>query len=185
MNNQPTVPVAPRQYVGLLLSVHEFVNALQMRLAGYEQIVDFAATVRQNVHSYFYNELLALPSPTDVYLGAVVAYKVNQNTIDQTARHSILSLMADMQWLVHDYISTSVQRHFGLDVVRETEYYYNLDTKGRLMVYVPLLATQSPIGVASFPEAAIVYSCYNFLPMEKKLAYAKAMALVTPKQPAF
>lgn len=172
-------------YVGLLLNVHEFVNALQMRLADYLQVVDIAATVRQNVHSYFYNEMLALPSPTDVYLGAVVAYKVNQNTMDQAVRNNILSLMADMQWLIHDYISGSVQRHFGLDVVRETEYYYNLDTKGRLMVYVPLLPGQVHFGVSASPESAVVYSCYNYLPMEKKLAFAKAMSNVQPKAAAF
>ena len=170
-------------YIGMLLNVNEFVNALQMRLADYLHLIDLSATVRQNVHSYFYNELLPLTSPTDVYLGGVVSYKVNQNTIDQTTRNTILSLMADLQWLVHDYISSSVQRYFGLDVVRETEYYYNLDHKGRLMVYVPLLPNHSLLGVAPAPEAAIVYSCYAFLPMAKKLAFAKAMSSVKPAAP--
>lgn len=164
-------------YIGFLLSTREFHNALLSRLGEYTAVIDFNNTVRQNIHNYFYNEALPTIVPMDCYLGAVVCYRVNQESMDQNVRSIILSIMADMQWVIHDYISTSIQGVLGRNVVRETEYYYTLDTRGRLMVYVPITEmAQHILGVVPVPEASVVYTCYTTLPMDKKLAFSQALS---------
>ncbi len=153
---------------------------MESRLGEYLNVIDLGKTVRQNVHNYFYNEQLPMMDPSDCYLGGIVVYRVNQNAMDQNVRSAILSTMADLQWVIHDYISTSIQAVMGLNVVRETEYYYTLDARGRLMVYVPInQMAQTVLGVVPVPEASVVYSCFATLPMQKKLVFSQAISDVS------
>lgn len=143
----------------------------------YMQYIDIANTIRANVHSYFYAEHLPTFVPVDTYLGAMVAYRVNQEALPQEIRSYILNKMADLQWVLHEYISSSIQAVLGTNVCRENEYYYMLDSNGRLMVYVPVDHVKMlQLGIHTVPEAAVVMSCYNTLPLEKRLAYSKAIA---------
>lgn len=180
----PPQQPSPKMYIGFLLSSREFYNAIHIRLEQYLNIVDIGKTVKQNVHNYFYSEMLPMTDPIDCYLGALVVYKVNQEVIPANVRSDILSIMADMQWVLHDYISINIQTIMGRDVTRETEYYYNLDQRGRLMVYVPISEmAKTLLGVSPVPEAAVVYSCYAFLPMAKKLVFSQAILQIDTPVP--
>lgn len=173
----------PKQYVGFLLNVSFYVDTLTRRLGDLAVHVHMGETVRQMLHMYFYAENLPSMFPTDTYLGATVVYRTNQNTLPDSVRGAILTVMADSQWDLHDYINTSIQYPLTRSVPNEREYYYTVDgSNGRLMVYVPVTPEMVP-GVHTLPEAAIVYSCFNTLPMDKRMAYAPALAKLTVQPP--
>ena len=172
-NPQPN----PRMYIGVLLNVSDFNRTICTHMGEYMQYIDISNTIRANVHSYFYAEHLPTYVPIDTYLGGVVAYRVNQETLPPGVREYILNKMADLQWVLHDYISLSVQSILGVNVCKENEYYYVLDGNGRLMVYVPVdHVALLQLGVATIPEASVVMACYQTLPLQKRLAYSKAIA---------
>lgn len=169
----------PRMYIGALLSINDFRRTIEAHLHNYMQFIDIGSTIRCNLHNYFYCEQLPMHKPVDTYLGGMVVYSCNPDTIPPDIRNVIVSMMAELQWALHDYISLSIQAIVGTNVVRENEYYYNLDQHGRLMVYVPIdQYSLARIGVSPLPEAAVVFSCYHTLPMEKRIAFAGAISKI-------
>lgn len=173
--------IQPKMYIGVLLSINDFRRTIESHLGQYLSLIDMGATVRCNLHNYFYCEQLPIHKPIDQYLGGMVVYNCNPEALPREIRNPIVSTMADLQWVLHDYISLSIQAILGINVVRENEYYYTLDQHGRLMVYVPLAPNSfASIGVSPVPEAAVVYSCFHTLPIEKRLAFAGAVSKLTP-----
>lgn len=175
INNQP------RLFIGFLLNIGFYADLVRRRLGHNLQYVNLGETVRQMLHMYFYAENLPTLHPHDTYLGATAVYSCNQNALSNEVRGAILTTLSETQWDLHDYINTAIQYPLTRNVANEREYYYTVDTTGKLMVYVPIPAEVRNT-VHGLPEAAIVMACFNTLPMEKRVAFGPAFVQMSGQQ---
>ncbi len=180
----PTNQAKRKLFAGTLLNVVFYADHLRARLADYLGVVNVGETVRQMLHQYFYAENIPTLSPHDTYLGATAVYTVNQTTLSDQHRGAILTILADSQWNLHDYIHQSIAYPMGRNVANEREYYYTVDNQGRLMVYIPVGFEGEVNAMAGMPEMAVVMACYQTLPEVKRLAFGPALAGMMQVQPS-